>query len=99
MKTLTAIQYLPRNQYEDEYGYDADEYGQDEYNGGGALSDMSDISGMSSMKPKTWLKNYEAMQMAKQSAEFDEDGILPMTSTGMIGQILGSISYPFCCSV
>ena len=86
-KTLAESGY--GNQYEDEHGYDADEYGQDEYNGGGAFSDMSDMSGMSSMKPKTWLKNYEAMQMAKQSAEFDEDGILPMTFTGMIGQILG----------
>jgi len=72
---------------DNEYGYDTDGYGSDDYYGsraGGALS------GMSGLNPKTMAAKYEAMQLAKQQAktEASADDKPSMSSTGWIGNIL-----------
>lgn len=46
------------------------------------------LSGVSSLKSKNLLKNYEAIQMAKQQSEAVEDSQSSMPSTGIIGQML-----------
>ena len=71
--------------YEDGYnreGYDRD--GDNEYgNAEGGL-----LSGVSNLKPKNLLKNYETVQMAKQQSKAVEDSQSSMPSTGIIGQML-----------
>ena len=89
----------------DEYGYDKegydfdgyDEYGYDRY-GDSAEDDYSDaddgvLSRMSGLKPKNLLKNYEAMQTAKQQGETAsaENKFPPSSSVGMVGQLLSMI--------
>jgi len=68
----------------DEYGYDTEDYDDSDYNdrNGGILS------GVSNLKPKTLLKNYEAMQMAKPQSEAVAQESQPASSTGIIGQML-----------
>ncbi|MGP5201680.1 hypothetical protein ACTXKB_02815 [Psychrobacter aquimaris] len=68
----------------DEYGYDTEDYDDSNYNdrNGGILS------GVSNLKPKTLLKNYEAMQMAKPQSEAVAQESQPASSTGIIGQML-----------
>lgn len=68
----------------DEYGYDTEDYEDSDYNdrNGGILS------GVSNLKPKTLLKNYEAMQMAKPQSEAVAQESQPASSTGIIGQML-----------
>jgi len=46
------------------------------------------LSGVSKLKPNTLLKNYEAIQTAKQEPEDVEQGSQSATSTGVIGQML-----------
>ncbi len=72
---------------DNEYAYDtADDYSSDEYSSGGEGM----LSGMSGLSPKSMAAKYEAMQMAKQQAKTEtvNRGSLPMSSTGMIGNIL-----------
>lgn len=67
---------------DNEYAYDT----ADEYSSGGEGM----LSGMSGLSPKSMAAKYEAMQMAKQQAKTKtvNRGSLPMSSTGMIGNIL-----------
>lgn len=46
------------------------------------------LSGVSSLKSKNLLKNYEAIQMAKQQSKAVEQENRPVSSTGVIGQML-----------
>ncbi|KAF0568775.1 hypothetical protein FQV37_531 [Psychrobacter nivimaris] len=72
--------------------YDSDDYSSedydhyDEYSSGGEGM----LSGMSGLSPKSMAAKYEAMQMAKQQAKTEtvNRGSLPISSTGMIGNIL-----------
>ncbi|WP_314886230.1 hypothetical protein [Psychrobacter immobilis] len=69
-----------------EYGYNREGYDSDGYNEYGN-AEGNILSGVSNLKPKTLLKNYEAVQMAKQQSEAVE-GSQSATSTGVIGQML-----------
>ena len=71
----------------DEYDYDTEDYDDSDYNdrNGGILS------GVSNLKPKTLLKNYEAMQMAKQPSGSVEQESRTASSTGVIGQMLSML--------
>ncbi|MGP4732429.1 MULTISPECIES: hypothetical protein [unclassified Psychrobacter] len=83
---------------DNEYAYDtADDYSSadyssedydnyDEYSSGAEGM----LSGMSGLSPKSMAAKYEAMQMAKQQAKTKtvNRGSLPISSTGMIGNIL-----------
>ena len=71
---------------DDEYNYDEDGYDPDGYNEYGN-AEGGILSGVSKLKPNTLLKNYEAIQMAKQQSEAVEDS-QSATSTGVIGQML-----------
>lgn len=85
----------------DEEGYDPDgydEYGYDRY--GDSLeddysrdADNSLLSKMSGLQPRKLLKNYEAMQTAKQQGETAsaESEFPPSSSAGMVGQLLSMI--------
>ncbi|MGB2786007.1 hypothetical protein [Psychrobacter sp.] len=87
---------------DDEYNYDEDGYDPDGYNEYGYNREGYDsdgyneydnaeggiLSGVSKLKPNTLLKNYEAVQMAKQQSEDVEQGSQSATSTGVIGQML-----------
>ncbi len=82
---------------DNEYAYDtADEYSSDDYSSedydnydeySSGAEGM--LSGMSGLSPKSMAAKYEAMQMAKQQAKTEtvNRGSLPMSSTGMIGNI------------
>ena len=71
----------------DEYDYDTEDYDDSDYNdrNGGILSRVSNL------KPKTLLKNYEAMQMAKQPSGSVEQESRTASSTGVIGQMLSML--------
>jgi hypothetical protein len=69
-----------------EYGYNREGYDSDGYNEYGN-AEGGILSGVSKLKPNTLLKNYEAVQMAKQQSEAVEDS-QSATSTGVIGQML-----------
>ena len=71
----------------DEYDYDTEDYDDSDYNdrNGGILS------GVSNLKPKTLLKNYEAMQTAKQLSGSVEQESRTASSTGVIGQMLSML--------
>ncbi len=81
-----------------EYAYDAaddyssDNYSSDDYDNYDEYSSGTEgmLSGMSGLSPKSMAAKYEAMQMAKQQAKTEtvNRGSLPMSSTGMIGNIL-----------
>ncbi|GAF52333.1 hypothetical protein JCM18900_1845 [Psychrobacter sp. JCM 18900] len=87
---------------DNEYAYDTADYDSDDYSSDNYSSDDYDnydeyssstegmLSGMSGLSPKTMAAKYEAMQMAKQQAKTEtvNRGSLPMSSTGMIGNIL-----------
>lgn len=68
----------------DEYEYDTEDYDDSDYN------DRNDgiLSGVSNLKSKNLLKNYEAIQMAKQQSKAVEQENRPVSSTGVIGQML-----------
>ncbi len=68
----------------DEYGYDTEDYDDSDYND----RNSGILSGVSNLKPKTLLKNYEAMQMAKPQSEAVAQESQPASSTGIIGQML-----------
>ena len=70
-----------------EYGYNREGYDSDGYNEYGN-AEGNILSGVSNLKPKTLLKNYEAVQMAKQQSEDVEQGSQSTPSTGVIGQML-----------
>jgi len=81
-----------------EYAYDtaddysSDDYSSDDYNNYDEDSSSAKgmLSGMSGLSPKSMAAKYEAMQMAKQKnkAETVNRSSLPMSPTGMIGNIL-----------
>ncbi|MEH6766451.1 hypothetical protein [Psychrobacter sp.] len=87
---------------DNEYAYDTADYDNDDYSSDNYSSDDYDnydeyssggegmLSGMSGLSPKSMAAKYEAMQMAKQQAKTEtvNRGSLPMSSTGMIGNIL-----------
>ncbi len=83
---------------DNEYAYDtadydsSDDYSSDDYNNYDEYSSGAEgmLSGMSGLSPKSMAAKYEAMQMAKQQAKTKtvNRGSLPMSSTGMIGNIL-----------
>ena len=72
--------------------YDSDDYSSDDYDNYDEYSSGTEgmLSGMSGLSPKSMAAKYEAMQMAKQQAKTEtvNRGSLPMSSTGMIGNIL-----------
>ncbi|MFP3455130.1 hypothetical protein R0J89_02540 [Psychrobacter sp. SIMBA_152] len=72
--------------------YDSDDYSSDDYDNYDEYSSGAEgmLSGMSGLSPKSMAAKYEAMQMAKQQAKTEtvNRGSLPMSSTGMIGNIL-----------
>ena len=71
-----------------EYGYNQEGYDSDGYNEYGNV-EGGILSGVSNLKSKNLLKNYEAIQMAKQQSEAVEpDSQSSMPSTGVIGQML-----------
>ncbi|GHD34101.1 hypothetical protein GCM10016272_19070 [Psychrobacter glaciei] len=70
-----------------EYGYNRDGYDRDGYNEYGN-AEGGILSGVSNLKSKNLLKNYEAIQMAKQQSEAVEGSQSSMPSTGVIGQML-----------
>ena len=75
----------------DEYGYDRDGNRlEDDYRsevGSGVFSKIPDV------KPKNLLKNYEAMQLAKQKGEISsaENKFPPSSASGIAGQLLSMI--------
>lgn len=83
---------------DNEYAYDtaddysSDNYSSDDYDNYDEYSSSAEgmPSGMSGLSPKSMAAKYEAMQMAKQQAKTEtvNRGSLPMSSTGMIGNIL-----------
>ncbi|MGE6244876.1 hypothetical protein ACQKCF_02625 [Psychrobacter proteolyticus] len=83
---------------DNEYAYDtaddysSDDYSSDDYDNYDEYSSSAEgmLSGMSGLSPKSMAAKYEAMQMAKQRAKTEtvNRGSLPMSSTGMIGNIL-----------
>ncbi|MEZ7517507.1 hypothetical protein [Psychrobacter sp. Arc9] len=83
---------------DNEYAYDtaddysSDDYSSDDYDSYAEYSSSAEgmLSGMSGLSPKSMAAKYEAMQMAKQQAKTEtvNRGSLPMSSTGMIGNIL-----------
>ncbi|PKH79315.1 hypothetical protein [Psychrobacter sp. 4Bb] len=83
---------------DNEYAYDtaddysSDNYSSDDYDNYDEYSSGAEgmLSGMSGLSPKSMATKYEAMQMAKQQAKTEtvNRGSLPMSSTGMIGNIL-----------
>ncbi|MFK3915347.1 hypothetical protein ACQKDA_02365 [Psychrobacter sp. NPDC078370] len=83
---------------DNEYAYDtaddysSDDYSSDDYDNYNEYSSGAEgmLSGMSGLSPKSMAAKYEAMQMAKQQAKTEtvNRGSLPMSSTGMIGNIL-----------
>ncbi|MDN3447081.1 hypothetical protein QL886_05440 [Psychrobacter sp. APC 3281] len=83
---------------DNEYAYDiaddysSDDYSSDDYDNYDEYSSGAEgmLSGMSGLSPKSMAAKYEAMQMAKQQAKTEtvNRGSLPMSSTGMIGNIL-----------
>ncbi|MEN8624861.1 hypothetical protein [Psychrobacter proteolyticus] len=83
---------------DNEYAYDtaddysSDNYSSDDYDNYDEYSSSAEgmLSGMSGLSPKSMAAKYEAMQMAKQQAKTEtvNRGSLPMSSTGMIGNIL-----------
>ncbi|MGP4715032.1 hypothetical protein ACTXGL_00150 [Psychrobacter sp. T6-6] len=83
---------------DNEYGYDKDGYGSDDYYSSDDYEDYDDygsgtggaLSGMSRLNPKTMAAKYEAMQLAKQQAktEASADDKPSMSPTGLIGNIL-----------
>jgi len=83
---------------DNEYAYDtaddysSDDYSSDDYDNYDEYSSSAEgmLSGMSGLSPKSMATKYEAMQMAKQQAKTKtvNRGSLPMSSTGMIGNIL-----------
>lgn len=71
--------------------YDSADYSSDDYDNYDEYSSAEGmLSGMSGLSPKSMAAKYEAMQMAKQQAKTKtvNRGSLPMSSTGMIGNIL-----------
>ncbi|MBP3945735.1 hypothetical protein [Psychrobacter sp. K31L] len=70
-----------------EYGYNREGYDRDGYNEYGN-AEGGILSGVSNLKSKNLLKNYEAIQMAKQQSEAVEGSQSSMPSTGVIGQML-----------
>ena len=70
-----------------EYGYNREGYDSDGYNEYGN-AEGGILSGVSNLKSKNLLKNYEAIQMAKQQSEAVEQDSPPASSTGTIGQML-----------
>ncbi|WP_394124058.1 hypothetical protein [Psychrobacter nivimaris] len=72
--------------------YSSDDYSSDDYDNYDEYSSGGEgmLSGMSGLSPKSMAAKYEAMQMAKQQAKTEtvNRGSLPMSSTGMIGNIL-----------
>ncbi|KRG36698.1 hypothetical protein [Psychrobacter sp. P11G3] len=86
---------------DNEYAYDTADYDSDDYSNDNYSSEDYDnydeyssgaegmLSGMSGLSPKSMAAKYEAMQMAKQQAKTEtvNRGSLPMSSTGMIGNI------------
>ncbi|MFT0771680.1 hypothetical protein [Psychrobacter aquimaris] len=72
--------------------YSSDDYSSDDYDNYDEYSSGAEgmLSGMSGLSPKSMAAKYEAMQMAKQQAKTKtvNRGSLPMSSTGMIGNIL-----------
>ena len=80
---------------DNEYGYDTDGYGSDDYYSSDDYDDYGSsaggaLSGMSGLNPKTMAAKYEAMQLAKQQAktEASADDKPSMSPTGLIGNIL-----------
>jgi len=83
---------------DNEYAYDtaddysSDDYSSDDYDNYDEYSSGAEgmLSGMSGLSPKSMAAKYEAMQMAKQQAKTKtvNRGSLPMSSTGIIGNIL-----------
>ncbi|MCG3859521.1 hypothetical protein [Psychrobacter sp. Ps2] len=83
---------------DNEYAYDtaddysSDNYSSDDYDNYDEYSSGTEgmLSGMSGLSPKSMAAKYEAMQMEKQQAKTEtvNRGSLPMSSTGMIGNIL-----------
>ncbi|MGB5878085.1 MAG: hypothetical protein WBG84_12095 [Psychrobacter nivimaris] len=82
---------------DNEYAYDtaddysSDNYSSDDYDSYAEYSSAEGmLSGMSGLSPKSMAAKYEAMQMAKQQAKTEtvNRGSLPMSPTGMIGNIL-----------
>lgn len=76
----------------DSNDYSSDDYSSDDYDSYAEYSSSAEgmLSGMSGLSPKSMAAKYEAMQMAKQQAKTEtvNRGSLPMSSTGMIGNIL-----------
>ena len=71
-----------------EYGYNREGYDRDGYNEYGN-AEGGILSGVSNLKSKNLLKNYEAIQTAKQQSEaVEQDSQSSMPSTGVVGQIL-----------
>ena len=70
-----------------EYGYNREGYDSDGYNEYGN-AEGGILSGVSNLKSKNLLKNYEAIQMAKQQSEAVEQDSPSASSTGVIGQML-----------
>ncbi|PKH65742.1 hypothetical protein CXF61_04860 [Psychrobacter sp. 4Dc] len=74
---------------DNEYAYDTADYDSNDYDEYSSSAEGM-LSGMSGLSPKTMATKYEAMQMSKQKAKTKtvNRGSLPMSSTGMIGNIL-----------
>ena len=74
---------------DNEYAYDTADYDSNDYDEYSSSAEGM-LSGMSGLSPKSMAAKYEAMQMAKQQAKTEtvNRGSLPMSSTGMIGNIL-----------
>jgi len=76
----------------DSNNYSSDNYSSDDYDNYDEYSSGTEgmLSGMSGLSPKSMAAKYEAMQMAKQQAKTKtvNRGSLPMSPTGMIGNIL-----------
>lgn len=74
---------------DNEYAYDTADYDSNDYAEYSSSAEGM-LSGMSGLSPKSMAAKYEAMQMAKQQAKTKtvNRGSLPMSSTGMIGNIL-----------
>ncbi|MDN3399749.1 hypothetical protein QL919_13540 [Psychrobacter sp. APC 3426] len=70
-----------------EYGYNREGYDIDGYNEY-SNAEGGILSGVSNLKSKNLLKNYEAIQMAKQQSEAVEGSQSSTPSTGVIGQML-----------
>jgi len=72
--------------------YSSDDYSSEDYDNYDEYSSSAEgmLSGMPGLSPKSMAAKYEAMQMAKQQAKTKtvNRGSLPMSSTGMIGNIL-----------